>query len=188
MEACTRAASSEGGACRTSLVHERVSLVQPRPPPPAHTNAPHACVRLRSCGALITKLERIPTGAGQVFVSPITLQGHRSEADLARYTQLYAPRLLAWAQSVGVPPSPPTHQQQQQQQLPPPAPAQARPPPPGPQQAAQHAEMAEARRQHALMLQRQQMLLVQQQHGLEPLPLQQQLALLGQQQQQGRRG
>lgn len=38
------------------------------------------------CGAAITKLERIPAESG-LFISPLTLQGFRTEADLARHAQ-----------------------------------------------------------------------------------------------------
>ena len=40
----------------------------------------------RSCGASITKLERIQAGT-PVYVSPATLQGYRSEADLERHAR-----------------------------------------------------------------------------------------------------
>lgn len=39
-----------------------------------------------SCRAPVTKLERIPGEAG-LFISPLTLQGFRSQADLARHAQ-----------------------------------------------------------------------------------------------------
>ena len=40
----------------------------------------------RSCRGVVTKLERIPAEAG-LFISPLTLQGYRSEADLVRHVR-----------------------------------------------------------------------------------------------------
>jgi len=49
-----------------------------------------------SCGSAITKLERIPSEVG-LFISPLTLQGFRSEADLAKHAQELGARLQAMA-------------------------------------------------------------------------------------------
>lgn len=62
--------------------HPHRHLTSPAPRP--------AC----SCGAAITKLERIPAEAG-LFISPLTLQGFKTEADLAAHVQKVWPRLQA---------------------------------------------------------------------------------------------
>ena len=104
-----------------------------------HLPTPQTCYPLtppHSCRARITKLERIPAGAG-LFISPLTLQGYRSEADLARHAQQVEGQLEALAAgALGA------AQQQQQQQQWKPAPPPGAPPGGGrgrPQQFQQRA-------------------------------------------------
>lgn len=52
------------------------------PCPAPHPAPAHA---VRSCTAPITKLEPVQRGAGQLFVSPATLQGFRTEADFTKH-------------------------------------------------------------------------------------------------------
>ncbi|PRW20560.1 E3 ubiquitin- ligase Hakai-like [Chlorella sorokiniana] len=86
------------------------------------------------CRALITKLERIPAANG-LFISPLTLQAFRTEADLAKHCRDMGETLEA-LMAAGAAPQPGYAAGQQQAQAaaagggwkPPPPPG---PPPPG---------------------------------------------------------
>lgn len=75
-----------------------------------------------SCRAAVTKLERIPAGTG-LYISPLTLQAYRNEADLARHAQQLQGTLQTLMASG---PTAGGTQQQQQQHM-----GWKPPPPPG---------------------------------------------------------
>lgn len=86
-----------------SLLHRRCLLARPTLALRSHhpRALPFGHPLPRSCQAPVTKLERIAGEGGGIFISPATLQGYRSEAELARHLADMQGRLAALAAAGG---------------------------------------------------------------------------------------